>query len=110
MPCSSAATASSTSSRGANCSADALYPSFSSATRSFYSCPDRRDPPRPAPPRLRSLLHTPTRPAAPGSAALAIASTLAGMGSAPTLVQVTDTVHLAQGEAVNWTLVVDGTG
>jgi glyoxylase-like metal-dependent hydrolase (beta-lactamase superfamily II) len=38
------------------------------------------------------------------------ASTLAGMGSAPTLVQVTDTVYLAQGEAVNWTLVVDGTG
>lgn len=32
------------------------------------------------------------------------------MGSAPTLVQVTDTVYLAQGEAVNWTLVVDGTG
>ena len=28
---------------------------------------------------------------------------------APTLVQVTDTVYLAQGEAVNWTLVVDGT-
>lgn len=27
----------------------------------------------------------------------------------PTLVQVTDTVYLAQGEAVNWTLVVDGT-
>ncbi len=32
------------------------------------------------------------------------------MGSAPTLVQVTDTVYLAQSEAVNWTLVVDGTG
>jgi glyoxylase-like metal-dependent hydrolase (beta-lactamase superfamily II) len=32
------------------------------------------------------------------------------MRSAPTLVQVTDTVYLAQGEAVNWTLVVDGTG
>ena len=32
------------------------------------------------------------------------------MGSAPTLVQVTDTVYLAQGPAVNWTLVVDGTG
>lgn len=30
------------------------------------------------------------------------------MGSAPTLVQVTDTVYLARGEAVNWTLVVDG--
>ncbi|OBI95426.1 MBL fold metallo-hydrolase [Mycobacterium alsense] len=28
----------------------------------------------------------------------------------PTLVQVTDTVYLAQGGAVNWTLVVDGTG
>lgn len=27
----------------------------------------------------------------------------------PTLVQVTDTVYLARGEAVNWTLVVDGT-
>ena len=37
MPCASAATASSTSSRGANCSADALYPSFSSATCCFYS-------------------------------------------------------------------------
>lgn len=36
--------------------------------------------------------------------------TLAGMGSAPALVQVTDTVHLAVGEAVNWTLVADGTG
>jgi glyoxylase-like metal-dependent hydrolase (beta-lactamase superfamily II) len=32
------------------------------------------------------------------------------MGPAPTLVQVTDTVYLAQGPAVNWTLVVDGTG
>jgi glyoxylase-like metal-dependent hydrolase (beta-lactamase superfamily II) len=32
------------------------------------------------------------------------------MGPAPTLVQVTDTVYLAQGQAVNWTLVVDGTG
>ncbi|MCV7088791.1 MBL fold metallo-hydrolase [Mycobacterium interjectum] len=32
------------------------------------------------------------------------------MGPAPTLVQVTDTVYLAQGHAVNWTLVVDGTG
>ncbi|SKU55944.1 Uncharacterised protein [Mycobacteroides abscessus subsp. abscessus] len=29
-PCDSVATANSTSSRGANCSADALYPSFSS--------------------------------------------------------------------------------
>ncbi len=32
------------------------------------------------------------------------------MGPAPTLVQVNDTVYLAQGHAVNWTLVVDGTG
>ena len=32
------------------------------------------------------------------------------MGPAPTLVQVTDTVHLAQGHAVNWTLVADDTG
>jgi len=32
------------------------------------------------------------------------------MASAPTLVQITDTVHLAQGEAVNWTLVTDDTG
>lgn len=32
------------------------------------------------------------------------------MAAAPTLVQVTDTVHLAQGEAVNWTLVTDDTG
>jgi len=32
------------------------------------------------------------------------------MGPAPTLVQVTDTVHLAIGEAVNWTLVTDDTG
>jgi glyoxylase-like metal-dependent hydrolase (beta-lactamase superfamily II) len=29
---------------------------------------------------------------------------------APTLVQVTDSVHLAQGQAVNWTLVADETG
>jgi len=29
---------------------------------------------------------------------------------APTLVQVTDTVHLAQGQAVNWTLVTDDSG
>src|SRR4051795_10153397 len=44
IPCSSAATASSTSSRGANCSADALYPSFSSATGSFLlPCLDSRD-------------------------------------------------------------------
>jgi glyoxylase-like metal-dependent hydrolase (beta-lactamase superfamily II) len=28
----------------------------------------------------------------------------------PTLVQVTDAVHLAHGHAVNWTLVADGTG
>lgn len=45
-----------------------------------------------------------------GHAALAIAPTLAGMGPAPTLVQVTDTVYLAQGHAVNWTLVADDTG
>jgi glyoxylase-like metal-dependent hydrolase (beta-lactamase superfamily II) len=32
------------------------------------------------------------------------------MGPAPTLVQVNDTVYLAQGHAVNWTLVIDGTG
>jgi len=32
------------------------------------------------------------------------------MGPTPTLVQVTDTVHLAQGQAVNWTLVADDTG
>jgi glyoxylase-like metal-dependent hydrolase (beta-lactamase superfamily II) len=32
------------------------------------------------------------------------------MAPAPTLVQVTDTVHLAQGHAVNWTLVTDETG
>jgi glyoxylase-like metal-dependent hydrolase (beta-lactamase superfamily II) len=32
------------------------------------------------------------------------------MGPAPTLVQVTDTVHLARGHAVNWTLVTDDTG
>lgn len=32
------------------------------------------------------------------------------MGPAPNLVQVTDTVYLAQGPAVNWTVVVDGTG
>jgi glyoxylase-like metal-dependent hydrolase (beta-lactamase superfamily II) len=37
-------------------------------------------------------------------------SRLAGMASAPALVQVTDTVHLARGEAVNWTLVTDGSG
>ncbi len=32
------------------------------------------------------------------------------MGRAPHLVQVTDTVHLARGEAVNWTLVADDSG
>ncbi len=32
------------------------------------------------------------------------------MGPAPTLVQVSDTVHLAVGPAVNWTLVADDTG
>lgn len=32
------------------------------------------------------------------------------MGPAPKLVQVTDTVHLVQGEAVNWTLVTDDSG
>jgi glyoxylase-like metal-dependent hydrolase (beta-lactamase superfamily II) len=32
------------------------------------------------------------------------------MGPAPTLLQVTDTVHLARGHAVNWTLVADDTG
>lgn len=32
------------------------------------------------------------------------------MAAAPTLVQVTDTVHLARGDAVNWTLVADDTG
>lgn len=32
------------------------------------------------------------------------------MGPAPTLVQVTDTVHLAQGHAVNWAVVADDNG
>ncbi|MGZ4313422.1 MAG: MBL fold metallo-hydrolase [Solirubrobacteraceae bacterium] len=32
------------------------------------------------------------------------------MGPAPILVQVTDKVHLAQGHAVNWTVVADDTG
>ncbi len=32
------------------------------------------------------------------------------MGPAPALVQVTDTVHLARGDAVNWTVVADDTG
>jgi glyoxylase-like metal-dependent hydrolase (beta-lactamase superfamily II) len=32
------------------------------------------------------------------------------MGPAPTLIQVTDRVHLAQGHAVNWTVVTDDTG
>ncbi len=32
------------------------------------------------------------------------------MGPAPTLVQVTDTVYLARGQAVNWTVVADDTG
>lgn len=35
---------------------------------------------------------------------------MAHLAKAPKLVQVTDTVHLAQGEAVNWTLVTDDTG
>jgi glyoxylase-like metal-dependent hydrolase (beta-lactamase superfamily II) len=39
IPRSSAATANSTSSRGQNCSADALYPSFNSATYLFYPVP-----------------------------------------------------------------------
>src|SRR4029079_14761112 len=73
MPCASAATARSTRSRGANCSADALYPSFSSAMGSFYT-------------RLM----------------------------APVLTAVTDRVHFAQTDLVNWTLVAgsdeDGDG
>jgi glyoxylase-like metal-dependent hydrolase (beta-lactamase superfamily II) len=56
------------------------------------------------------LLSWRSRPATPGFAALAIAPRLAGMAPAPTLVQVTDTVHLAQSHAVNWTLVTDETG
>ena len=56
------------------------------------------------------LCTTRARPAAPGFTALAITPRLAGMAPAPALVQVTDTVHLAQGEAVNWTLVTDDTG
>jgi glyoxylase-like metal-dependent hydrolase (beta-lactamase superfamily II) len=56
------------------------------------------------------LLMCRSRPAAPGFAALAIAPTLRGMAHQPTLVQITDTVHLARGEAVNWTLVTDDTG
>src|ERR1700676_5073963 len=74
MPCCSAATPSSTSSRGPNCSADALYPNFSSATSSF----------------------------------LLLLPRLAGM--APALTAVTDRVHLAQGDAVNWVLAADDTG
>src|ERR1700740_2633482 len=35
---------------------------------------------------------------------------MAHQSKAPTLVQVTDTVHFAQGQAVNWTLVTDDTG
>ena len=77
MPCASAATASSTSSRGANCSADALYPSLSSATPSF-------------------LLHAPP------------VATLASHGGS--LTAITDTVHFAQTDLVNWTLVTDGNG
>ena len=75
MPCSSAATASSTSSRGANCSADALYPSFSasSATCSF-------------------LLHL---------------HTTRGHGTSSRRA-ITDSVHFAQTDLVNWTLVTDG--
>src|SRR2546421_3970235 len=42
IPWASAATASSTSSRGANCSADALYPSLSSTTLSFLLHRDDR--------------------------------------------------------------------
>src|ERR1700733_6399562 len=67
MPCASAATASSTSSRGANCSADALYPSLSSATLLF-------------------LLHLlGGRPAAPGFAELAIARPLSAGDPLPRL-------------------------
>jgi glyoxylase-like metal-dependent hydrolase (beta-lactamase superfamily II) len=35
---------------------------------------------------------------------------MAHQSKAPRLVQVTDTVHLAQGQAVNWTLATDDTG
>jgi glyoxylase-like metal-dependent hydrolase (beta-lactamase superfamily II) len=35
---------------------------------------------------------------------------MAHQSKAPTLLHVTDTVHLAQGRAVNWTLVTDDTG
>ena len=35
---------------------------------------------------------------------------MAHQSKAPPLVQVTDTVHLAQGHSVNWTLVADGSG
>src|SRR4029077_1530736 len=62
MPCASAATASSTSSRGANCSADALYPSLSSATFHFSSSPlDSRAwhlPSQPSPTPCISRRHT----------------------------------------------------
>jgi hypothetical protein len=60
----------------------------------FLLLSDDRDPPRPASPRLRSLPVL----AAPRLSAMA------------ELVQVTDTVHLAQGDAVNWVLVTDDSG
>src|SRR3981189_445784 len=43
MPCASAATASSTSSGGANCSADALYPSFIATCSFLLHCIESRD-------------------------------------------------------------------
>ncbi|BBZ45668.1 hypothetical protein MPRM_29490 [Mycobacterium parmense] len=46
------------------------------------ACIGHRDPPRPAPPRLRSPA-PPWRPAAPGSAALAIATNLRWRPAAP---------------------------
>src|ERR1700755_1256096 len=72
MPRSSAATASSTSSRGANSSAAALYPSFKSTPR-FYSTAYTRE-------------------------------------MAAALSAVTDSVHFAHTEMVNWTVVADDRG
>src|SRR6185437_5351741 len=167
MPCASARTASSTSSRGANCSADALYPSFSSATSSFYSCGDRKrgaagrsgSPPSgtvaiasAAQPGAAGRHHqgpwrsqarrsraqrvatigdrgdrkrgAAGRSGSPPSGTVAIASA-AQRGAtrtlrlwrmayqalkAPTLFQVTDSVHFVRGSAVNWVLVSDATG
>src|ERR1700679_1682543 len=109
MPCASAAPASPSSSRGANCSADALYPSLSSATLSFLLHRGDRKPggagrsgSPPSDPPIAARRSRAQRVVAIGGPRL--------WGMAPVLKAVTETVHLAQGGAVNWMLVTDDSG